>query len=153
MTTIAFKNGIIAYDSRMMKGDTILSDKYNKMEEHNGVYFFFCGSTCDFEVFVNCYFGEPAPHNIDCSAFVFDKGKLFSVGVFDKYKRIFKDPVPLNIEDSMGSGERFALAYMDCGFSAEKAIEMTKKRDSGTGGEVHTFKLDDYKGCGGPENE
>lgn len=47
MTIIAYKEGIIAYDSRISSNNIIASDKHNKMTIHNGCRFFFSGARCD----------------------------------------------------------------------------------------------------------
>lgn len=141
MTTIAVKDGIIAYDSRMTKGTIIVSDKVDKRIIVNDVSFFFVGSTCDFDNFIKCYFGEKIENPLDCSAIVFDNGNLFFVGVDNKEPILYKDPMPFDIVDAMGSGDHFALMAMDCGFSAEVALQMVTKRDAGTGGIIRTFDM------------
>ena len=36
MTTIAYKDGVIAYDSRLIRDDLIMSDDYDKHLEQDG---------------------------------------------------------------------------------------------------------------------
>lgn len=145
MTTICYKNNIIAYDSRMMKGTVILSDNYDKMVDVNGIYFFFCGSTCDFDDFIDSYFGKKIDRLLDCQAFVYDHGNLFSVTFDNEEKEVLKSPLPLDIPDAIGSGSHFALMAMDLGSSAEGAIRLASKRDAFTNDNVKIFKLDDIK--------
>jgi hypothetical protein len=48
---------------------------------------------------------------------------------------------PCSIPDAAGSGSRFAFTAMDMGATAKQAIQMAMKRDTGTGGKIHVFKV------------
>jgi len=144
MTTIAYKDGIIAYDSRATRSNTIISDKANKKEIINGVVFIYCGATCDFENFVKCYFNKEIPSSpIEVSAYVLDKNysRLYCVGIEQEDKYIFKIPMPFDIPDAMGSGEAYALTAMDMGCSAKEAVKWAMKRDFNTGGKINTLNV------------
>ena len=42
---------------------------------------------------------------------------------------------------AVGSGACFAIAAMDCGKSAKEALEIARKRDSGTGGRIRMMRI------------
>ncbi len=84
MTTIAYKDGVIAYDSRQTRGGAIVSDDCLKCEIVNGVSFFLSGCVCDEQALIAAYFGTPSKDPVECSGFVVDNGKLMMVGHDDK---------------------------------------------------------------------
>lgn len=47
MTTIAYKDGVIAYDSQITRGNTITYDDYEKCVERNGVRLICSGAVSD----------------------------------------------------------------------------------------------------------
>lgn len=141
MTTIAYKDGVIAYDSRITANDLITNDSANKKYELNGVVFFMSGATCDYKKFHNLYFGGTEPINdIDASALVVDKGELFLVAVCEK-SGMWKQPMQLDNPCALGSGSNFALTAMDLGFSAFEAVKVAITRDCKSGGMVNTYEL------------
>lgn len=140
MTTIAYKDGVIAYDSRITRGDLIIDDDYDKCIERDGVKFFMSGATCDYDALVSAYFGTAPSGKVDASAIVLDSGNLMMVAVDDDtglWKSLLKPDRPYAI----GSGTPYAFAAMDMGASAEKAVEMAGRRDTGTGGKVRTLRI------------
>jgi len=142
MTTIAYKNGVIAYDSRATREGVIVTDKADKMLVRDGTHFFLCGSTCDFERFVSLWFDRDSERfkGIDCGGFVYCKDGLFQAGVCEE-----DGPYRAKIEperiDAVGSGAHFAMAAMDMGATAEEAVKIAMMRDTGTGGKVNVFTL------------
>ena len=139
MTTIAHKNGIIAYDSRLTDNNIIMSDSYNKHIEKNSVHFFLTGSTCYFDEFCGGYF-DPKTEFIkssDVCALVVDGTRLYLVNIVEGLMK----RSPVDYVDAIGSGCEFALAFMDSGKTAKEAVEATMKRDVGTGGTVHEFHI------------
>ena len=149
MTTIAYKDGVIARDSRSTDPiGYIISDKEEKMVQRNGITFFCYGNATEIEMLLNAYFGEKAdldvPANIetyvvDVSAFVIEEGKLYTVGM--DHKGVFKNKCMRDEIYAFGSGGDIAIGAMEMGASAAEAVEVSKRRDSKTGGEVKTFTL------------
>lgn len=142
MTTIAYKKGIICYDSRETgNGGRIYSDKGEKHHCINGIDFFTTGTTCDLQQLFDCYFGEVIDPKIkiEANALVWDNGKLFYIGVSDGM--IYKTPLSLGEIAAIGSGEDLAMGAMEMGASAHKAVEIAIRRDANSGGEIHDFKL------------
>lgn len=60
MTTIAYKDGVIAYDSRVTRSGTIVSDNAPKCQVVDGVSFFLSGAVCDEKALIAAYFGTPS---------------------------------------------------------------------------------------------
>ena len=141
MTTIAYKDGVIAYDSRCMSSETIVSDTHNKHAVENGVHFFFSGNICDQKHLVDLYFKRdidvPLDH-VECNAFSAHSGKVYKLGVC-KRTGIWRSEVIY--PEALGSGTDHALTAMDMGATAKEAVKMAAKRDSGTGGRIRTFKV------------
>ena len=142
MTTIAYKDGVIAYDSRMTSGPHILTDEYDKHTEYKGIHFFVAGE-CEhkemlFEHFVNKAHGDKPPFDLKLIAFAWDGKDLWQCGFTEAF---FAYRVDYG-HDAAGSGDNFAIAAMDMGATAEEAVRVAAKRDTGTGGTIRTFTLE-----------
>ncbi|SFV12700.1 proteasome subunit beta [Pseudomonas sp. OV546] len=144
MTTIAYKDGVIAYDSQVTRGDIITDDAYEKCIEQKGVKFFCAGPVSDHQRLVDVYFGAKPEGNIDASALVADGESLMHVAV-DETTGLWKTPILHARIYAIGSGSPFAFAAMDMGASAYQAIEMAAKRDTNTGGTIRTVIIDQAK--------
>lgn len=140
MTTIAYKDGVIAYDPRQTRGGAIVSDDCLKCEIVSGVSFFLSGCVCDEQALIAAYFGTPSKDPVECSGFVADNGKLMMVGHDDK-TGIWKQPLDPANADAIGSGSANALAAMDMGASADEAVRAAMKRDIYTGGTARTMVI------------
>lgn len=141
MTTIAYKDGVIAYDSRSTRGGMISSDSTNKRLSVNGVNFFFAGSVCDIDNLIKAYFGTG--HEVaNCTALVSDSEALFTIG-FDEGE-FFKQREDIKSHTAIGSGTPFAIMAMDLGLGAIEAVKATAKRDINTGGRIRSFKIPGY---------
>lgn len=141
MTTIVYKAGVIAYDSRSTCGGTIVDDDANKHSIKDGVHFFFCGVTAEKENMSNAYFDPKSEGDYEGSAIVFDHGELFCYGL-TKDDGYWKHPISANKVYAIGSGRDHAYTAMDMGADAKTAVKMAIKRDSGSGGKIRTFKTD-----------
>ncbi len=135
MTTIAYKDNIIAYDSRSCKGNTIFDDDSDKHVEEGGVHFFMCGDASKCGEFLSAYHGEP--NDVEIEAFMIKDGKVYLCSVNDmgEFWSVRSKTW------AIGSGSEFALAAMDLGKSAKDAVKVAMKRDTGTGGKIRTFKV------------
>lgn len=142
MTTIAYKDGVIAYDGRQTRNDRIVSDDAPKCQVVDGVSFFLSGAVCDEKALIAAYFGTPSPVPVECSGYVVDGGKLMMVGHDDK-TGIWKQELELSNPDAIGSGAAYALAAMDMGASAEDAVRAAMKRDIYTGGMIRVVIIDE----------
>lgn len=141
MTTIAYKDGIIAYDSQITRGDTITYDDYDKCIDSNGIKFFCSGAVADFQRFVDVYFGATPAGAIDVAALVLDAGQLWYSAI-DTDSGLWKSPVLVQYPYAIGSGAELAFAAMDMGATAAEAVGIAAKRSVYTGGQIRTFVLD-----------
>lgn len=140
MTTIAYKDGVIAYDSRQTRNGSIVSDTCSKCELVQGVMFFLSGAVCDEKALIAAYFGTPSKEPVESSGFVVHAGKLLLIGHDDK-TGVWRMDLDRSNPDAIGSGAPYALAAMDMGASAEEPVRVAMKRDIYTGGEVHVLML------------
>ena len=140
MTTIAYKDGVIAYDGRQTRNDRIVSDSAPKCQVVDGVSFFLSGAVCDEKALIAAYFGTASPVPVECSGYVVDGGKLMMVGHDDK-TGVWKQDLDLANPDAIGSGYAYAIAAMDMGASAEDAVRAAMKRDIYTGGDVRAVTI------------
>lgn len=138
MTTIAFKDGVIAYDSRTTQGDnTILTDAANKRHSVSGHEFFISGSVPDERQFISDYLSGEKTRVHEINAFVWDGKELFHCGC--NAEGIWKSPV--DCCRAIGSGSDHALTAMDMGATAAEAVKIAMKRDPFTGGKIKTFRI------------
>jgi ATP-dependent protease HslVU (ClpYQ) peptidase subunit len=140
MTTIAYKDGIIAYDSQITRGDTITYDDYEKCHEVKGVKFICSGPVPDYPALISAYFGDKPSGNIDAAAIVLDGEQLLMFAV-DNDTGPWKSPVLLDRPYAIGSGSPYAFAAMDMGGTAYQAVEAAKRRDTSTGGTIRTLTI------------
>jgi len=140
MTTIAYKDGIIAYDSRETLGNTIVDDDCDKCQARDGVRFFCTGSTPDYDALLAAYFGEVSAVVIEAGGIALDNGVLWLLG-YSETTGFWKDRLRMDNPFAVGSGSLHALTAMDMGASAYQAVEMAMKRDSCTGGKIRTLTI------------
>ncbi len=140
MTTIAYKEGIIAYDS-YLTSDIIVDKDYNKKIVRNGLVFFTSGLEVHFLELIDCYLNESKVQtDLNCMLLMVEKGKLYKV-LNTNSLDVVKDLVDLNKPSAIGSGRHFALGAMDFGASAKQAVKIASGRDLYTGGRIRTYKL------------
>lgn len=143
MTTIAYKDGVIAYDSRMTNHTLIGSDNWDKRWEQNGYNFFLCGTVSDMERFVREVVEGKKTLIFACAGVMVDpEGQAWMVNSgddgSDEHELVRLQP---GMSMAWGSGRDFAIAAMDFGKSAKEAVKYAMTRDSATGGKVRSFKL------------
>jgi 20S proteasome alpha/beta subunit len=135
MTTIAYKNGVIAYDSRRTCDGRIVTDRADKKRERDGHVFFGSGSTSDILSLMDAFFGAKIEGECDAQVIVVHDGHVTEIIWTEG--RLFKYPV--DHEYAIGSGSDNAITAMDMGATAAEAVEMAMKRDTATGGQVRTL--------------
>lgn len=140
MTTIAYKDGIIAYDGRATTSSgTIVYDDFEKCLEREGVKFVVCGSLSGAHKLLDAYFGDPQT-SVQMSALVVVEGEVWYIS-HDDEDGIEKSQVLPDRPYAIGSGSDHAYTAMDMGASAYQAVEMAMKRDSCTGGKIRTLTV------------
>lgn len=143
MTTLAYKDGVIAYDSRATQGSLIVDDDISKRVTCNGVEFFFCGNPAQIPELIDAYFQPEVsvPSNANIGAFAYDTQAKTLTTIGADGEVIHKLDVRKDTHYAMGSGMEFALAAMDLGLSAKDAVKAAAKRDAMTGGKIKVYKL------------
>lgn len=139
MTTIAYKDGIIAYDGRVTAGRTIVYDDFDKLREREGVFFLGTGATSEINELIGLFFGEEILGECGAEAIAVQDGALTLIGYYDG--KLAKTPMLMDRPYAIGSGMDHALTAFDMGASAYQAIEMAMKRDCGTGGKIRTLTV------------
>lgn len=136
MTTIAYsvKDSLIAVDGRETLGNTIVSDKVNKIIKNEHGSFILCGNTADSVLFSEGGFADDQEY--DCGGlWVKPDGEV--VGVYGGGN----DLCPVEFNEAFGSGASFALSAMDFGKSAKEAVKYASTRDCKTGGAIRTLRV------------
>jgi ATP-dependent protease HslVU (ClpYQ) peptidase subunit len=133
MTTIAYKDGIIAFDGRITSGNQIVSDNYNKCLLAGSARIIGSGDISELEAYAKSYPNYPASKK-DMSGFVVDGDKCWCFYALDD--TICFTDLDRSEPRAFGSGSDHALTAMDMGASAEEAVAMASKRDKSTGGKI-----------------
>lgn len=145
MTTVVYdhKRKQVAVDSRITRGDIICTDEGVKYLHDDGGIWFFCGKTCDQQMLVDYFNGKPDKDKLIPESYAFYLKP--NEGVY--LRTVNEDAViqesPLDFSDAIGSGERWALAALDHGKTAQEAVEYAMTRDPFTGGKVLVFEVFD----------
>ncbi|WP_262384968.1 proteasome subunit beta [Pseudomonas fragi] len=120
MTTIANKDGVIAYDSRVTRGSLIGHDDYDKLIHRNGHQFLLTGSGCDFAALIDEFLGvKLCDKPLEAYGLVVTNGRLSQIGQ-DAEAEFGMDEIWAERPFALGSGRDFALAAMDMGATAER---------------------------------
>ncbi len=141
MTTIVYdhKSQEIAFDSRLTNGTDIATDKEIKYRyTGGGEHWFISGRTSDYKSFINNFSNnEDSSGNLDCIAIVLSDGNV--------YMRTIDNGVycetPLDFNESVGSGYKWALSALDFGSTAFEAIAYASTKDTSTGGDIGIFDI------------
>lgn len=144
MTTIAYKDGVVAYDSQASAGVTIVDDDVDKKWVRGESLFFMAGSPDEIAVFLDAFEdGEDTyPYIHDVNGILVEPDGLFSVGSIEG--KIWKQKWNGLKPYAIGCGGRFAWGAMDMGATAERAVKVACRRDIYSGGRVRTFKIINY---------
>ena len=140
MTTIAYKDGIVAVDSRMTQNGIIINDDFNKIIVREGATFAFSGHPVDFELAIEAFLSNYKTENLIIGGIVFYLGDVYIIGC-DEEEGFWKEKFDANTPYASGSGKTYALTAMDMGASAKEAVKMAIKRDVYSGGKIKTAKL------------
>lgn len=145
MTTIAYKDEILAYDSRLTKGDTILDDNFDKSVSIKDNNFFYTGSPYDLDHLINGFLNKTRvledDHQINSEAIVIDSDSNIWNCSFDEENAFWRFKLDPKKILAIGSGMAYALTAMDCGKSAVEAVKYAAKRDIFTGGSIRSYNI------------
>ncbi|MDP9089183.1 MAG: hypothetical protein M3O26_10650 [Pseudomonadota bacterium] len=155
MTTVAFKDGVMASDSRysdtsvgITKGPKIFRKKVGKKEVLIGV----AGADVFAAMLFVDWYGTTADPPKSLSSM---DGDMFDILLWDGRRLYEANPHCrlCEIEEpyySIGSGAVHAITAMDCGKSAAQAVQMAIKRDINSGGRIVTARLDQVSASKSP---
>lgn len=135
MTTIAYRDGVVAADSAetgvdgvIMRCDKLFRKKFGK----RNIVIATAGDTYSGMVFVDWYgSGKPAPGTLtslgadeDFEVLVFDRGEVWTCNHLCCLVEVIEPYV------AIGSGRAHAVTAMDCGRSAKEAVRLACLRNS-----------------------
>lgn len=140
MTTIAYnhKDKEIAVESRMSRGNLIVTDDAIKATKSGGVLFIQSGCKSDYDILIDQYLNGPSGKVTKNIAFVIDNGKAFKIATCDDEGFWIES---LECNDATGSGGSFAISAMDFGCNAREAVKYAIKRDCYSGGKIKVYKV------------
>jgi ATP-dependent protease HslVU (ClpYQ) peptidase subunit len=138
MTTIAYKDGIIAVDSRTTSGSTISSDRAQKIFYKDGVCFVLGGQMNLVDDLINSW-PDLGIETENIGGFAWDGEKLWEIVCSDE--KLTKQKHDVNEPWACGTGGDFALGALDMGATAEEAVKIAIGRDIYSGGEVKTVRI------------
>lgn len=144
MTTIAFDGKTMACDTRVVFGSNCYNTDTKIYENH----FAIIGVAGDAGV-GNILVGDrgilvPKHYDFDFEALVFvkDTEQVYQVAFYKSWDCALSSVIP--IADSfaaVGSGAHYALAAMECGYSAHGGVAVASKFDPNTDGKIITKQL------------
>lgn len=146
MTTIVYKDGILACDSQVTTNSEVIIGYCNKIQEFDNEVICGSGSTTAIKQFIDWHRRGDDPEKKPtllgdgCVCFVIDKKTL----ELKRYCDCWYDSIGASFYVT-GSGMEIAIGALEMGATAEEAIKAACKYDTGTGGEVHVLDLNKTK--------
>ena len=140
MTTIAYKEGVVAWDSLIISNGIVIDEDFDKsMTTDDGAKLIFTGTTADFQSLFDAYCGSNIKQKLECYALVVEEERLYKIGCDED--GLWKSPIRSDSTFALGSGNESAYTAMDMGATARGAVEMAAKRDTYTGGRVREYPV------------
>ncbi len=143
MTTIIYdhKRKQIACDGRVSADGVIFTDDCDKWDVCGKGILFSCGADHDVPTILKAIdtfeHKEATGGEVDASGLLVTDDGIFEVGVMDCAIYYTKSYYSYG----MGSGGYWALAALDHGKTAAKAVEYASTRDSCTGGKISVYDI------------
>lgn len=138
MTTIAYRDGILAADGRTTYGDTIFTDHSKKIHRlSDGALFALCGDVA---------YVQPMLDALEDDDVDLPQGEGFTAVIVEKdgKVRLYEGKGGFIALDAsyyaFGSGEEYAMGAMDMGASAHDAVRVACGRDLSSGGDIQVEK-------------
>lgn len=156
MTTIAFKSGILAADTRATNGSgRLISDNFQKIFDVEGKGYTLCGEavrayalsgyvfsrlTFDAALEQGIQVGSTLDTDDDFSAIVITESRSYAVSKEDDNSNIRIIEIPSDVYWAIGSGADVARYVMQVGGDPVKAVIEACKVDVASGGEVDVWQ-------------
>lgn len=145
MTTIAYRNGVMASDTLVSDEGYLQKTFRPKIKEIRGCLVGCAGGAWAGNVFFEWFEGNKED---DCFANELSGDDDFTALVVDANKEVFiynRYLSPDDVSDmdnvAIGSGSKIAMALMDFGATAEEAVKVTIDHDLYSGGKIQTIKV------------
>lgn len=147
MTTVAFKDGVMAGDSRgndVNIGNIIIPKVFRKKIKGKTYLFGVAGYWEAALMFIEWY--KTRDKELKERLMKLTSESSFDVLIWDGARLMYGDEFMYLTEltepyYALGSGAAYAITAMDCGKSARQAVQMAMKRDPHTAGRVVSMKL------------
>lgn len=152
MTTIAYKDGVIAHDGLISAGNQAIGSSFSKI-------FFVKKNVLGFDVKCIALAGDSSSRyfleneDLDYKTEVPEHLSFNAMAVTSCGRVIYIDSndgdsyIHLNVIDAefhaIGSGCQFALGAMSVGATPEEAVAVASKYDNATGGKIVSYVLED----------
>lgn len=157
MTTIVYKNGVLAGDGLMSLGDMIIKEDTQKVFWVNNHLCGICGRARAINTFVEwlqkhtdySIVNQQVGDLVDLVPPQLEDDPDYSALVItpDKQVLLYEGNTPImmgtDVPMSIGSGSCFALAAMKAGSSAEEAVKVAMSLDVYSGGTISTVALEE----------
>lgn len=136
---VCLKTGVIACDSRITTGCSIVCDSSMKCTKKNGELYFATGDEDDSDTMLDIILnnGNYKSSPLNANVIHTKNGNVFYSVYENGCIRILK----INVSMGFGSGCQLALSALDFGYSARCAIKYAISRDTGCGGKIHCYKI------------
>lgn len=150
MTTIAYKDGVIAHDGLISAGSQVFGSSFSKM-------FFVKKNILGFDVKCIALAGDSSARyflkneSLDYKTEVQEHLSFNAIAITSCGRVIYIDSndgdnyIHLNVIDAdfhaIGSGCQFALGAMSSGATPEEAVMIASKFDNNTGGKIVSYNL------------
>lgn len=161
MTTVAYKDGVLAADSQATLGMSVRhqapvqkiytpeADEYWEVAGKRVVAFGFAGDYTKLPFLIDVLREGlthltkfPADSEVDMAAIlVLETRDSYMLSAYVSRGRQELKVYPLAPPMAIGSGEMFAMAAMGIGHSAHDAVQAAMKHDIGTGGDIVVFEV------------
>lgn len=151
MTTVAFKDGILAADSMITSEDTIISITEQKVFKTKKYLCAYCGELGIGQSFIewvqNDFSKDYVPKNLsgeikgDFTGIVIDKDSNIKIYQCDENGMNSFSYGKQKI-GAWGNGASFALGAMYAGVGAKQAVQIAAQLDTHTGGLINTVMFD-----------
>ncbi len=141
MTTIAYRDGILAADTAIHGGGCLVGEAEEKIFEHEGSLFGVTGSLRGKSALKKWLADGRSIENL--SNFKDDDLEIMEIDPKGNLFFIYDDFLPVSISaefHAIGSGYRIALGALDMGATATMAVEICIKRDCYTAGKVISLR-------------
>lgn len=146
MTTIAYRDGVLAADTRCVRRGTI--GVARKLFCGAGWIAGACGEASDIHHFMRWYQAGADLDNLPTFLMYGDEetpsveALIVTRGGVERWTHHFQPTPVLDPYCAVGSGEQFATAAMYMGATAEEAVRVAMALDPGTGGTIEVLTFD-----------